>query len=90
MDTSMLILLLISRIPLYVFVVYKAWQYRKTTIIISAFWLGVLSATAIAAATASVFGPPLIRGLMGQVIAISMFMLALTARPATIKIKTKR
>ena len=73
--------LLISRLLLYIHVFYKAYKYRGSVIVISAFWLGALAISAIIAASASTFNLDLLtRSILGYLVAISMFMLALTAK----------
>ena len=73
-------LLLISRLPLYAFVFYKAWQFRKSVIVISSLWLGLLAVSAIITAFTTTFAATPIRNIVAYSVAISMFMLALTAR----------
>ena len=74
-------LLLGSRIPLYAYVFYKAWKFRKSTITISSFWLGTLALAAMGGALTNTFASqPITRLLLGYSVALSMFMLALTAK----------
>lgn len=81
-----LILLLLGRLPLYGYVFYRAWKFRKSAVVISSFWLGALALSAMASATASALSvSALNRNLIGFSVAISMFMLALTARELKVK-----
>ena len=80
MSDWVIFLLLGSRIPLYVYVFYRAYQFRKSTVIISSFWLGVLALSAIAAAVSNTFLSTPLRSIISYSVALSMFMLALTAK----------
>lgn len=80
---STLMFLLISRIILYLYVFFKAWEYRNSILGVSSFWLGALAISAILAASSMFTAQPIVRAAVGYLVALSMFMLTLTARELT-------
>ena len=76
-----ILFLLMSRLPLYIYVINKAWKYRNSIILISANWLGVMTIAAASGALANTFAhSKLISNLFGLVFAFSLFMVGYTAR----------
>lgn len=70
-----------SRLPLYIYVIYKAWKYRNSIILISANWLGVMTTAAASGALANTFiYNKILTNLFGLVFAFSLFMVGYTAR----------
>lgn len=76
-----IILLLLSRLPIYFYVLHRAWEYRNSLIIISAKWLGIMATAGAVGAMANAFSPNrLLVNVIGTIFAISMFMVGFTAK----------
>jgi hypothetical protein len=80
------LLLLISRVPLYGYAFYKAYQLRSAQMIVLSSWFMVLAFFAlIGALTYIIIDSPALRLLVSYLVPLSMFMLALTAKAAKVK-----
>lgn len=78
---SLLLLALFSRLPLYVYAVVKAYLLRNDLVAISTFWLGLLALSgAVGAIAVSVGVPHIYLTIFGYMNAVSLFMLAKTAK----------
>ncbi len=78
-----IIFLLISRVPIYTYVIYKALRYRDKMVLISANWLGLMAfAGAVGALTNAFVHEKLITNVAGTIFAFTMFMVGYTAREA--------
>ena len=80
MNDWFIIFLLLSRIPIYIFVIVRAWKYRHSMIMISSNWLGAMASLAMIGALTNVFGHRVIVNIIGSLFAFSLFMLTFTAR----------
>lgn len=87
MNDTQIILLLLSRALLYAYVLYKAWKYRQSVVVISAFWLGTMAVAAMLAAFSTTFADQIVRTFSGYTIALTMFMVAHTSKEMEPKLK---
>lgn len=85
--TVAVIMLLLTRLPFYVYAAHRAWVLRHEVIVISPVWLLILALASFMIAIASAFGDPLLSQFMGYLAAVSVFGIAYTAKP--IKIRTE-
>lgn len=70
-----------SRLPLYAYVVYKAYKYKNALVLVSANWLLVAGFSAAIGGLANAFvDQKIIVNLFGFMFAISFYMVALTAK----------
>lgn len=72
--------LLLSRLPLYTYIVIRAWKFRHSFIIVSSFWLGAMGSLAMITALTNAFGSRLVSNILGFMFGISIFMLTYTAK----------
>ena len=79
-DELFIFFLLLSRIPLYTYIVVRAWKFRHSLIIISSFWLGAMGSLAMITALTNAFGGRLLSNALGFLFGISIFMLTYTAK----------
>lgn len=83
-----LTLLLMSRLPIYVYVIYKAWKFRNSMVLISTTWLGVMAtAGAVGAITNTFVHEKLVTNLAGTIFAVALFMVGFTAKELIYKKK---
>lgn len=75
-----IIFLLMSRLPIYLFVIHKAWQYRHKIVLVSANWLGAVAFSGMLGALSNAFGPRLLSNIFGTIFSLSLFMLAHTTK----------
>lgn len=76
-----IVFLLMSRLPIYGFVIYKAWKYRNSLILISSRWLGLMALAAAVGALSNAFvDAKLIVNIFGAVFSLSMLMVGITAK----------
>lgn len=80
-ETTILVLLVVSRLPLYGYAAYKAWAYRRSIVVISTLWLGLIVFASMAIGVSNAFASDFITGLGSYLLAFSVFMLAYTAKP---------
>lgn len=78
--TWVIVFLLMSRLPIYMFVVIRAWQFRHSMVIISSKWLGCMASTAMIGALTNAFGDKIVSNVVGSIFALSLFMLVYTAK----------
>ena len=75
------IFLLLARLPIYCYVLHKAWVFRNSMVLISSKWLGIMALAGALGAIANAFvEPKLLVNIAGTVFSLSMFMVGLTAR----------
>lgn len=79
-ETVFLIFLLASRLPIYAYVVYKAWTLRHKIVLISSNWLGAVALAGMMGALGNVFADKITSNILGSVFAFCLFMLGFTAR----------
>ena len=76
----LLIFLLLSRLPIYCFVVFRAFKYRHSMLIISSNWLGAVGFFGALGAMTNVYGSKVTSNIIGTMFAFSLFGLAFTAK----------
>lgn len=80
-ETTFVIALLVSRLPIYAYVVYRAFFFRKKLVLISANWLGAVGFIgAIGAITNSFVHSQLYTNIVGIISSLALFMVAFTAK----------
>lgn len=77
-DTALIVFL--TKSPVYVYVIYKAWKYRHSLVIVSANWLGALAFFGAMSSFAVFRTEPLIAGLIAYGVVLSLFMLTYSAK----------
>lgn len=87
MNDTYIIMIMLSRLPLYVYVIWRAWQFRRAVVIIPSFWLGAVGVTSMATAIANSFHGVIVRNLLGYSVALCLFMLAHSAKKLTLESK---
>lgn len=75
-----LILLLISRLPIYLYVLWRAFQFRNSLILISAKYLGLMATTGAMGAISNVYGNRALTNIIGTLFSLSLFCVAFTAK----------
>lgn len=76
-----IILLLVSRLPIYFYVIYKAWKFRNSLVIISARWLGLMATAGAVGAIANAFVDiKVLVNVVGTIFSFSLFMVGFTAK----------
>lgn len=78
-DTSVFLIFL-SKLPVYCYVVHRAWRYRHSLIVVSANWLGCLAFFGALSSISVVLFNKIIAGVIAYGVVLSLFMLAYTAR----------
>ena len=85
-ELIVLTFLLLSRLPIYIFVIYKAWKFRNKLLLVSSFWLGAVGLTGMMGALGNTLRlPPIILNLLGTSFAFSLFFLAQTTQVLKVK-----
>ena len=85
MNDWQIFFVLMSKMPIYLYVAYRAYRFKHSLIMISANWLGALVFfTALTSVINALVGNK-IGGMVAYGILFSLFMLAFTAR----ELKTK-
>lgn len=82
------ILILLSKLPIYVYVIHKAFKYRHSLVVISANWLGGLAFMGAISSLAVATTNKTYAGAIAYGVVFCLFMLAFTARE--IKQKEKK
>lgn len=80
MSDSMVLLVFLSKLPVYCYVVHRAWRCRHSLIVVSANWLGCLAFFGALSSISVVVFNRLIAGIIAYGVVLSLFMLAYTAR----------
>lgn len=78
--TDMALLVFLSKLPVYGYVIYKAFKYRRSLLIISANWLGSLGFFGMLASFSVIRANKLIVGLVAYGVVLSLFMITYTAK----------
>lgn len=78
MDTTLIIF--ISKIPVYVYVIYRAWKFRHSLLIISANWLGAMAFFGALSSFGVLRTSKLLAGIIAYGVVLSLFMLTYTAK----------
>lgn len=78
--TLVTLLVLMSKIPVYIYVVYKAYKYRHSLIVISANWLGSLAFMGAISALAVASTNRTYSGIIAYGVVFCLFMLAYTSK----------
>lgn len=73
-------LIFLSKLPVYCYVVHRAWRYRHSLIVVSANWLGCLAFFGALSSISVVLFNKIIAGIIAYGVVLSLFMLAYTAR----------
>lgn len=74
------LLILLSKLPVYLYVIHRAWKFRHSLIIISANWLGALAFMGCISSIAVATTNKLLSGVIAYGVVFCLFMLAYTAR----------
>jgi hypothetical protein len=80
LSNETLFFLFASKLPVYIYVIYKAYRYRHSLIVISANWLGCLAFFGALSSVSVVLFSKLWAGVVAYGVILSLFMLAYTAR----------
>jgi len=78
--TTVTLLVLLSKLPVYIYVVVRAWKFRHSLIIISANWLGSLAFMGAISALAVASTSKMYAGMIAYGVVFCLFMLAYTAK----------
>ena len=73
-------LIFASKVPVYIYVIFKAYKYRHSLLVISANWLGTLAFMGALSSVSVVYFDKLLAGIIAYGVVLSLFMLAYTAR----------
>jgi hypothetical protein len=73
-------LVLMSKVPVYLYVIYRAIKYRHSLVIISANWLGALAFMGAISSIAVATSNKTYSGLIAYGVVFCLFMLAFTAK----------
>lgn len=80
MSELTIFLIFLSKLPVYVYVVGRAWRFRHSLIVVSANWLGCLAFFGALSSISVVVFERFIAGIIAYGVVLSLFMLAYTAR----------
>lgn len=75
-----ILLIFLSKLPVYIYVIHKAYKYRNSLILISANWLGVLAFMGALSSISVVYLDKRFAGIVAYGVVLSLFMLAYTAK----------
>lgn len=74
------LIIFLSKLPVYVYVIHRAWIFRHALIVVSANWLGCLAFFGALSSISVIAFDRFIAGIIAYGVVLSLFMLAYTAR----------
>lgn len=80
MSETMVLIVFLSKLPVYLYVLVRAYKFRRSMLIISANWLGSLALFGMFASLSVVRTNKVVTGLMAYGVVLSLFMLTYTAK----------
>lgn len=79
--SPIILLLLMARLPIYIYVIYKAYKLRKSIVLINSMAMGYIGFFGLALALVNSFDAHVvIRNLIGTLFSFAFFYLAITAK----------
>jgi hypothetical protein len=70
----------LTKVPVYIYVIYKAWTFRHSLLIVSANWLGCLAFFGAMASLSVLRTHKVATGIIAYGVVLSLFMLTYTAK----------
>ena len=70
----------LTKVPVYIYVIYKAWTFRHSLLIVSANWLGCLAFFGALASLSVLRSHKAVSGIIAYGVVLSLFMLTYTAK----------
>lgn len=80
MNLDLNLLVFLSKIPVYIYVIIRAWKFRHSLLIISAKWLAGLAFFAVLSSPYIVANNKLVGGIINYGVVLSLFMVTYTAK----------
>ena len=77
---NLALLVFLTKVPLYIYVVMRAWKFRHSLLIISANWLAGLAFFAVLSSPYIVANNKLVGGIINYGVVLSLFMVTYTAK----------